>query len=81
MNQEYLFRELRKGVTAPRQIVVTGYCTAEFMEDKELSACIIRNGAKTVLPCEYDIVQAPSFQRNHNKEKTYSRMLTVLPYL
>lgn len=77
MNQEYLFKELRKGATAPRQIVVTGYCTAEFMDDKTLSACIIRNGAKTILSCGYEVVPAPSFQGKHGNEKKYSRLLTV----
>ena len=77
MNQEYLFKELRKGATASRQIVVTGYCTAEFMDDKTLSACIIRNGAKTILSCGYEVVPAPSFQGKHGNEKKYSRLLTV----
>ena len=77
MNQEYLFKELRKGVTAARQIVVTGYCTAEFAEDKDITAVIVRNGAETVLPCEYTVMQAPAFQQHQSNGKTFSRVLTA----
>ena len=44
MSQDYLFKEIRKGVTAARQIVATGYCTAEFLEDREVCAILVRNG-------------------------------------
>ena len=77
MNQEYLFKELRKGVTAARQIVVTGYCTAEFVEDKDITAIIVRNGAETILPSEYTVMQAPAFQQHQSNGKTFSRVLTA----
>lgn len=77
MNQDYLFKELRKGVTAARQIVATGYCTAEFMEDKQVEAVIVRDSETTRLPCKYDVQQAPAFQQHRNKEKIFSRVLTV----
>lgn len=77
MNQDYLFKEIRKGVTAARQVVAVGYCTAEFMDDKKLEAVIIRNGAQTTLPCTFELVQAPAFAQHKNKDKMYSRVLTI----
>lgn len=77
MNQDYLFKEIRKGVTAARQITIVGYCTADFMEDKKLEAVLVRKGAETVLPCTYEVTQAPAFAQHHKKDKVYSRVLTA----
>ena len=77
MSQDYLFKEIRKGVTAARQIVATGYCTAEFLEDREVCAILVRNGQEKELACECKLAQAPAFNRQHNKEKIFSRILTI----
>lgn len=77
MNQDYLFKQIRKGVTASRQIVVTGYCTAEFMEGKKTKAVLVRNGAQTELACVYTVEQAPAFNQTKKKGKTFSRVLTI----
>lgn len=77
MSQDYLFKEIRKGVTSTRQIVATGYCTSEFLEGQEVCAVLVQDGQEKTLPCELKLTQAPAFHRQHDKEKVYSRMLTI----
>ena len=71
MNQDYLFKQIRKGVTASRQIVVTGYCTAEFMEGKKTKAVLVRNGAQTELACVYTVDNDPAFKLTYNNGITF----------
>lgn len=77
MSQDYLFKEIRKGVTAARQIVATGYCTAEFMDTWKVYAVLVQNGQEKELECVCKQAQAPAFNRQHDKEKLFSRILTI----
>lgn len=71
-NEFHLFKEVRKGVSNTRQIVVVEYCTADFLTDKNIEAVIIKNDMEEKLPCSYKILH--NFDIGPSGDKNFSKM-------
>ena len=74
-NESHLFKEVRKGVSNTRQIVVVEYCTADFLTDKNIEAVIIKNDMEEKLPCSYKILH--NFDIGYSSDKIFSKILII----